>query len=147
MPDDDRIVQSIDIAAPASRVWDLVSEPGWFVNDGALVPHALDRDGDLIRLHDEVHGLFVLRVVALEPPRYAAFRWYLSADDPDGPSTLVEFRIDDVTPTSVTLTVVESGFASLPGDAAERRRRLDENTTGWELELALARDALEGPGA
>ena len=143
MSDNDRIEQTITIAAPAARVWDLVTEPGWFINDGALAPNHLDRQGDLTMVHHDVHGVFAIRTVSLDPLRYAAFRWYLSPDRLDGGSTLVEFTIEDATPSGVTLTVVETGFASLPEDAAARRVRYEQHDSGWRSQFALARAALE----
>lgn len=141
----DTIEQSVRIAAPAERVWELVSEPGWFANADALTPHRLERDGDLTTVHDPAHGPFAFRTVALEPPTYAAFRWLADAADPGGASTLVEFTL---TPYDggVELRVVESGFATLPGDARKRRAVYDENVDGWETELRLAQEHLEAGG-
>lgn len=34
----DRIDRSIDIDAPAGRVWDLVARPGWWINEGDVDP-------------------------------------------------------------------------------------------------------------
>ena len=144
MTDDvDIIERTVEINAPAERVWDLVAEPGWDINDGAIVAHRIDRDGDLSYVHDEKHGRFAFATVSLDRPRYAAFRWLDNPDAADSASTLVEFTITALAADSVTLTVVESGFASLPGSALDRRRRWEENTEGWTLELGLARGLLE----
>lgn len=40
----DRIERSIWIAADADRVWQLVSEPGWWVNDGRITEHRVEPD-------------------------------------------------------------------------------------------------------
>ncbi|MCK8613477.1 SRPBCC domain-containing protein [Gordonia sp. C13] len=138
----DRIEREIDIEASAERVWQLVSEPGWYINDNAITEHRIDRDGDLSTVHDPVHGAFVFRTVELDEPRYAAFRWLADATDPDSESTLVEFWITD-SGSGVTLRVVESGFASLSGSDAERRARFDGNVEGWKIELELACAHLE----
>ncbi|WP_236864247.1 hypothetical protein [Brevibacterium daeguense] len=157
----DRIERRTEISAPARTVWELISEPGWFINDGALVEHRLDDRGDgVTAVHDPVHGEFLIRTETLDPPRYAAFRWIAEPPDPDHdpagsgadgadrgapgqsappPSTLVEFWIEEAGDATCTLRVVESGFSSLPGSEAERRRQVEENTQGWEEELALAR--------
>ena len=140
----DRIEKSIRIEAPAERVWALIAEPGWYINDGMIVEHRIDRDGDMSTVHDPVHGAFLFRTVRLEPPRYAAFRWIADADDPDKGSTLVEFRIEDEADGAVRLHLAESGFDSLPGGAVARRRRFDENSTGWDTELEAARVTTEG---
>jgi hypothetical protein len=95
-------------------------------------------------VHDPVHGAFAFRTVELDEPRYAAFRWMADASNTDAASTLVEFWIEERSESSVVLRVVESGFASLPGDAQERRRQFDANTEGWRIELTLAKTHLEG---
>lgn len=144
---EDRIEREIEIDAPAERVWQLVSRPGWWVNDGEIVDHEIERIGDLDVVHDPRHGKFPIRTEHLDPPRYAAFRWM--AGEPgdqsyEGASTLTEFWIADRGDRGVTLRVVESGFAALESSTEDRRRRLDENTEGWELELAAARASVEG---
>ncbi len=139
----DRIEREISIDAPADRVWSLVSEPGWFINDKAITEHRIERNGDLSTIHDPVHGAFTFRTVELDEPRYAAFRWLADSSDPQSDSTLVEFWITP-SDSGVLLKVVESGFASLPGTEAERRARFDGNNEGWTIELELARTHLGG---
>ncbi|PYE12165.1 uncharacterized protein YndB with AHSA1/START domain [Williamsia limnetica] len=139
----DRIEKQIDIDAGAERVWSLISEPGWYINDKTITEHRIERSGDVDIVHDPVHGAFAFRTVTLDPPKYAAFRWIADPDKTDGPSTLVEFWIDETGSNSVVLKVVESGFASLPGDAAERRKKFDDNTEGWTIELGVAKSHLE----
>jgi uncharacterized protein YndB with AHSA1/START domain len=135
----DRVERQIEISASAERVWELVSRPGWFINDGELRDHVVRVDGDVNVVVDPVHGEFRLRTESLEPPRYAAFRWLGEGEG----STLVEFTISP-RPDGVMLTVAESGFDSLPGDDVERRHRLEENYQGWVQELEVARTVCEG---
>lgn len=143
----DTIERSIDIDAPAESVWDLVSEPGWFINGGQIVEHVIERlDDHRAVVHDETVGRFTVETVQLDPPRYASYRWE-SGEKLDGtayemPSTLVEFFISDRA-GGVTLRVVESGFASWDADTVKRRRSFDENSEGWEAELAEAKRVLE----
>ncbi|MET0694044.1 MAG: ATPase [Propionibacteriaceae bacterium] len=139
----DRIEREITIDAAASRVWTLIAEPGWYINDGKIIDHRIEPSGDVDIVHDPVHGAFAIRTVTLDEPRYAAFRWLTDATKPDSASTLVEFWIEETSPTSVVLKVAESGFASLPGDAASRRKQLEDNTSGWKLELGLAQQHLQ----
>lgn len=139
----DRIERQIAIEAPAARVWKLVSEPGWYINDEQITPHRIERRGDLEIVHDPHHGAFAFVTVELDEPRYAAFRWLTDVDAPDGSSTLVEFRIEETSPTSVVLTVVESGFASLTESAQARRSRYDDHVGGWRVEMALAKRHVE----
>jgi len=142
----DRIERQIDISATAERVWELISRPGWYINDGAVIEHRIDRSGDLDVVHDPVHGSFPIRTVRLDPPRYAAYRWAstTAGTSPDGDSsTLVEFWIEDNAAGGVTLRVVESGFSALAVSADERRRSFDGNTEGWRIELAAAKSFVE----
>ncbi|GAB2640356.1 SRPBCC domain-containing protein [Prescottella soli] len=139
----DRIEREIAIDAPAARVWKLVSEPGWYINDERIVTHRIERRGDFDVVHDPDHGAFAFATVELDEPRYAAFRWFTDVEAPDGASTLVEFRIEEISPTSVVLRVTESGFASLPEGAAERRSRYDDHVGGWRIEMALAKSHVE----
>lgn len=143
----DEIVRSIRIAADAQTVFDIVSEPGWFINDGTYREHSIDSDGTTARVTDPVHGTFEIGIVELDPPRHAVFRW-LGGDAgaiADAPQNIVAFTIepDD---DGVVLTVRETGFASLDADAVDRRRRFEENSAGWEEELLVARDRARDRG-
>jgi len=141
----DEIVRSIRIEAPAATVWDLVSEPGWFINDGRWTDHEITTEGDVSRVVDPVHGEFAIRTVELDPPRRAVFRWLggQAGSVDEFPSNTIEFTIE-TEGAGVLLTVRETGFAGLSTDAAVRRRRFEENTEGWGVELGLARSRAEG---
>ncbi len=136
----DRVERQVDIAAPPERVWELVTRPGWMINDGAIIDHEVERDGDVDVVHDTVHGTFRIRAERLEPHSYAAFRWL--AGEGEG-STLMEFWIEERDAGGVTLRVAESGFSTLSGSEADRRRLLEETISGWELELSAARSYLD----
>lgn len=144
--DNDRIERSIDIDAPAERVWTLICEPGWWINSGTIRPHEISTEGDVSVVTDPEHGTFRIRTEQLGPPRYAAFRWLGgSADgDSDSPTSLVEFWIEDRLPSGVTLRVVESGLAALDDTAEAAATRYEENSAGWEQELAAARTSIVG---
>lgn len=141
----DEIERSIRIAASPQQVWDVISEPGWFINDGEPRAHEVIRDGDQVRVTDPVHGSFVLRVEVEDPPHRSVVRWLGGdAGEIDERSTnTVEFTITP-DPDGCVLTVRERGFASLDEDARARRRRYEENTAGWIEELALAQRVAEG---
>lgn len=141
----DEITRSIHIAADAATVWDIVSEPGWFINDGEWTDHEVTTDGDVSRVVDPVHGEFHIGTVELDPPHRAVFRWLggkVGALE-DTPANTVEFTIRP-DGDGVVLTVKETGFAALDADAIERRRRFEENSEGWGIELDVARRRAEG---
>jgi len=142
----DRIERSIRIAADADRVWQLVSEPGWWVNDGRITVHRVEPDGDVATVHDPVHGAFPIRTVALDAPRYAAFRWLAAgggARAVENQSTLIEFWVEEQPGGGVLLRVVESGLEALDTTEDQRRRDLEDHTEGWELELTAVRSFLD----
>jgi uncharacterized protein YndB with AHSA1/START domain len=142
----DEIRQSIEIDAPIERVWELVSEPGWWINDGELQEHQVSLtaqpDGTLIaEVRGHGAGVWRLIVVELIENEYAAFRWapHAAADrDASGPtgSTLVEFTLRQAS-DRVVVEVVESGFAALGISPEKIAANHADNTEGWAQELAL----------
>lgn len=148
----DHIERETTIAAPASRVWRLVMEPGWWINDGAVTEHHIEPDGpDRVIVHDPAYGAFAVERVEERPEEYVAFRWYsgASATRRTGPltadtATLVEFFVTAEGPETTRLRVAETGFAHLDEDARERRQMFEDNASGWVEELAAARRHVEG---
>jgi uncharacterized protein YndB with AHSA1/START domain len=133
----DRIEQTITIHAPLDRVWELVSEPGWWVPSAVVAP-ADHTPGHQVVRESERWGRFPVEVVRVEPRSYAAFRWASSAPGAElgpGNTTLVEFHVQPAA-DAVLVTVVESGFAKLDGAAADRERARKDNTGGWQEELS-----------
>lgn len=130
----DSVERHVDIDASPERVWELLTRPGWFVNDGEIVAHDVEDLGDGVHLvTDPVHGSFRIERVALEPHTRAAFRWHRGIDA-DDPATLVEFHLEE-RPAGVRLTVVESGLQGLGAD----RRLREQQAQRWSEELATAR--------
>jgi uncharacterized protein YndB with AHSA1/START domain len=138
----DRIDRTIDIDAPADRVWDLVTRPGWWINEGEVDPEPdLQVDGSTTVVRHPTYGEFRLETVTSRPPSYVAFRW-LDGDSDAG--TLVEFQI---TPRDggVTLAVAESGFSRLGKPRADWLKQREGNVAGWAEELQAARRYVEQP--
>jgi len=136
----DRIDRTIDIDAPAGRVWDLVTRPGWWINEGDVDPEPdLQVDGSLTVVRHPTYGEFRIETIASRPPSYVAYRW-LDGDSDAG--TLVEFEI---TPRDggVTLAVAESGFSRLGKPRERWVKHREDNDTGWAEELAAARRYVE----
>ncbi len=136
----DRIDRSIDIDASVERVWDLVSRPGWWINEGAVDPAPdLVVTGDDAVLRHPAHGEFRLRVLASRPPSYISYRW---VDPGSDAGTLVEFWIEPRA-GGVTLRVAESGFSGLGKERADWLAHREGNVEGWTSELAAARTWVE----
>jgi uncharacterized protein YndB with AHSA1/START domain len=80
-------------------------------------------------------------VEEVSPPSRFSYRWEPSQTPSGGPTTLVEFELEEI-PGGTRLSLVESGFASLPGESRQ------ENEFGWDEELGHLRTfLLEKAGA
>ncbi|SHH11067.1 Activator of Hsp90 ATPase homolog 1-like protein [Jatrophihabitans endophyticus] len=143
----DRIEKSIDIDAPASTVFALVSRPGWWINNGEVDAEAdLRRDGDVWVVTHPEHGEFRFETIESTPPSYVAHRWHHRLpDDGVDRATLVEFRIEDRPGGGVRLSVVESGFSLLHKPREQWLADRADNDRGWDTELAAARDFVTAP--
>lgn len=142
----DTIERQVEIDAPMDRVWALVSEPGWWINEGSIRPHRLEERGDHVVVHDEKHGAFPIEVVESRQPEYIAFRWLAAEDQAhaaDHIETLVEFTLEE-RDGRVLVRVVESGFAT-NGTATDEQRLAShsDNSEGWGIEMAALRTHLE----
>jgi len=151
----DTIERDIFIAAPVEKVWELVSVPGWWINDGAIDLNSVERlaDDRAVVHHADAGDLRVERLEA-EAPRTATFRWLVSGAEgrrPDAAedqflSTRVTFTLTPE-PGGTRLAVTESGFATAAMDEKARGRAHADNSEGWEIELGAARAYLEAPPA
>jgi uncharacterized protein YndB with AHSA1/START domain len=149
----DTIERDIFIAAPVEKVWELVSVPGWWINDGTLDLDTVERlaDDRAVVHHSDAGDLLVERLAA-DAPRTATFRWLVSGAEvrrPDAAQdqflyTRVTFTLTPE-PGGTRLAVTESGFATAAMEENARRRAYADNCAGWELELDAARAYLEIP--
>jgi uncharacterized protein YndB with AHSA1/START domain len=137
----DRIEKTVVLSAPRSRVWRaLTTAPefgSWFgvKFEGAFAPGKAIEGRITIPGYD--HLTLEVTVQALEPEHLFSYRWHPYAVDPavdysGEPTTLVEFRLEDV-PGGTRLTVVESGFDAIP--AARRADAFRMNDQGWAGQL------------
>ena len=147
----DSIQRELILPVPRARVWAALTEPrglsAWF-GSTAAVDLRLGGTVTFFWEGEQFTNTGVIEVV--EPLRRFAFRWHVhdgkdSVSPPDGPTTRVEFILDDH-PEGTRLLLVESGFASLPW---KYRGARDRNTRGWEQELSelegyLAEEGAEG---
>ncbi|MGI8946574.1 MAG: hypothetical protein ACR2FV_01035 [Ornithinimicrobium sp.] len=143
----DRIEREIALDATSMRVWDLIARRGWWINEGRSWTCPPKSRVMSRRSGTPPTAPFRIQTVALEEPRYAAYRWLGGANDgaeqrsgaAETARTLVEFWIVEQAAGGVLLRVVESGLASLPGGPAAQRATYEENERGWRQELEAAR--------
>jgi uncharacterized protein YndB with AHSA1/START domain len=137
----DRIEKKIVLRAPRSRVWRAVTTAeefgAWFgvkltsaFAPGALVQGKITTPG-------YEHMTMDIAVERIEPETFFSYRWHPYAIDPKvdysgEPTTLVEFRLDDVA-EGTQLTIVESGFDQLP--ASRRSEAFRMNDGGWAAQM------------
>ncbi|PZN33227.1 MAG: vanillate O-demethylase oxidoreductase VanB [Proteobacteria bacterium] len=136
----DRIVKQVELQAPVSRVWRALTDHEefgqWFrvKLDGPFKPGALSTGQ--VTYPGYEHYPWRAVVERMEPERLFSFRWNdfdekSGLDISEQPSTLVEFRLEP-TDTGTRLTIIESGFESLPDH--RRLEVLRSNTEGWDIQ-------------
>ena len=134
----DEVRRTIEIRAPRERVWAALTQPEellrWFPTEHAAVDL---RPGGLASfVWDESADEAVVDVV--EPLSRFVFRSRPAGLD--RPYTTVSFELEEID-AGTKLTLVESGFTSLPDQIAERSR--GENDEGWREELEELKTYLE----
>ena len=138
----DRIERKILLRAPRSRVWRALSNAeefgAWFGVDfkGAAFAAGKAVKGRITYPGYE-HLVMEVRVERIVPERLLSWRWHPAAIDTavdysEEPTTLVVFELDDA-PGGVMLSVVESGFDSIP--EARRATAFRMNSSGWEEQM------------
>ena len=136
------VERSTLVRASRSKVWQAITNIAefskWFgvEAEGEFTPGAHVR---MVSTHEGYKGIeFFVDVVTMEAPEIFSWRWHPgSKQDGDEiakePMTLVEFRLTEAEGGTL-VTVVESGFDRL--SLARRTRVIEENTKGWEFQLA-----------
>ena len=137
----DRIERTVEIAHPPAKVWAaLTTAEGlgtWFGNEATIDL----RPGGEARMRWNEEGFTAeMRVERVEEPTVFGYTWQVYGLPEDDPRrTYVEFTLQPAG-AGTRLTVVESGFAQLPGDAY--RAAYDANAQGWASELGELVDYL-----
>lgn len=160
MSSSDRIEKRLTLRAPRSRVWQAISDAEqfgrWFgialvgsfapgktvtgkierLDEAAIVgfQKKLGLAPSKIRVPDP--DTVFCTVERVEPEHYFSFRWIpygidAEADPKNEPTTLVEFRLEEVAEGTL-LTIVESGFDRVPAHRRERAFRM--NDAGWSAQ-------------
>jgi uncharacterized protein YndB with AHSA1/START domain len=141
----DRIEREIMIHAPIARVWELVTEPGWWIGDGDRSGQQVRLEGNVAVVNDPRFGRFPVRVEDVRPQRYASFRWasgYPGDEPREGNSTLIEFWLSE-RDGGTQLRLVESGFASLEAPDDGKTRAVAGNIEGWRQQLDVLKGSAE----
>jgi uncharacterized protein YndB with AHSA1/START domain len=146
----DRIEKQILLRAPRSRVWRALTDArefgAWFrvklENDFAVGKSVVGN----ITYPGYEHLRFEATVEKMEPERLFSFRWHPAAVDPKvdyskEPTTLVELRLEEV-PEGTRLTVVESGFDSIPAGRRDEAFRMNDG--GWAEQVENIRKHVAG---
>jgi len=129
----DRIERTVQLAHPPAKVWAALTTAeglaAWFGDQAAIDL----RPGGQARMTWSGGHTTRIRVERVEEPAVFGFTWQISGLPEDDPRrTYVEFTLEPAG-EGTRLTVTESGFAQLPGEAF--RQAYDGNTEGWAKEL------------
>lgn len=140
----DLIEREVLIEASRERVWAALTDPahiaGWFGDEAEMDP----RPGGKAAFGWSDHGTYRAVVKRAEPPNMLSYRWarQIDTEPEEGNSTLVEFSLTDVF-AGTLLRVVETGFASLHATEVEQDKAVEDNTAGWQSELAELKEYAE----
>ncbi|TFB68644.1 ATPase [Cryobacterium glaciale] len=132
------VTRTVHIEASRTRVWKALTDPEvmvkWF-GDG--VEFAALEPGATGSIDWDDYGSFPIEITEVVPDGSFGFRWSgIPAEQLDEYSTHVRFTVADAGSGSGTdVTVIESGFDTLPGGTRYRRERLEQNREGWDVEL------------
>ena len=128
----DRIERTMTFGAEREDVWAAITEPEqiskWFGTEAEL---DLRPGGGGAFRWNEIEVRVTIEEVS--PPSRFSYRWEPSRTPSAGPTTLVEFELEEI-PGGTRLLLVESGFARLPAESRQ------ENELGWDEELGHLRD-------
>jgi uncharacterized protein YndB with AHSA1/START domain len=129
----DRIERTISVPQPPEKVWAAITTAEglgtWFGHKATVDL----RVGGVAQVTWDGGDSHELRIERLEPPRVLGWTWAifgLAEDDPR--RTYVEFTLEPDA-AGTRLTVVETGFAQLPGDL--HTGAYGGNVEGWQKEL------------
>ena len=154
----DKIEKQVTLRAPVARVWRAISDAGefgrWFgvkldgpfesgktvtgtfsekMSEAAIIEYQKKLGLGPSKLKLPTGPVVFCTVERVEPQKLFSFRWIpfgidAEADPSREPTTLVEFRLEEV-PEGTRLTIVESGFDRVPAHRRERAFRMNEG--GW----------------
>jgi len=128
------------IRAPRSRVWKAIADlnqfSAWFSvqAEGVFEPGARVRMTSTYKGHEGT--VFYMTIDEISPEHRFSWRWNpdaeLPREDTTAPTTLVEFRLEEVEGGTL-VTVTESGFDRV--DPAHRAKAFADNSEGWKIQM------------
>jgi uncharacterized protein YndB with AHSA1/START domain len=139
----DRIERTMELAHPPAKVWAaLTTAEGlgtWFGNEADIDL----RPGGAARMKWTDGYTVQMRVERVEEPAVFGFTWQIKGLPEDDPRrTYVEFTLQPAG-AGTRLTVVETGFAQLPGEV--HREEYEGHVQGWKSELGELASYLDAP--
>jgi uncharacterized protein YndB with AHSA1/START domain len=139
------VTRTVHIEAPRATVWTALTDPEtmakWF---GDSVAFTALEPGATGSIDWDDYGSFPIEITDVQPNSSFGFRWSgIPAEKLDEYSTHVLFTITDAS-SGTDVTVLESGFDTLPGGTRYRRDRLEQNREGWDVELDELVELFEG---
>ncbi|MGO4784920.1 SRPBCC domain-containing protein [Cryobacterium sp. W22_MBD10_FK3] len=139
------VTRTVHVEASRASVWEALSDPEvmvkWF---GDVVRFTALEPGATGSIEWDDYGSFPIEITEVVPGDSFGFRWSgIPAEKLDEYSTHVRFSLADAG-TGTDVTVIESGFETLPGGTLYRRDRLEQNREGWDVELDELVTLLEG---
>lgn len=139
--DNDRIVKTVELNAPVSRVWQALTDyeefGQWFRVDLDQPFEVGGKSTGQITCPGHEGVPWIAYIKRMVPERLFSFMWYdadvgAAEQLTDQPRMLVEFRLMEI-PKGTRLTITESGFSSLPD--ARRIELLRSNEEGWNIQV------------
>lgn len=144
--DEDKIIKTIDIKAPVSRVWLAITDyrqfGEWFkvkLNE----PFAPGSRSTGVTTYPGYEGYpWLATIEFVEPETLFSMHWHHDKVFPElpydqQPTTRVEFRLEAIA-GGTRLTIIESGFSALP--EAYRVSQIRSNTEGWNIQAVNIAD-------
>jgi uncharacterized protein YndB with AHSA1/START domain len=129
----DAIERQMTFELPRDTVWAAITDPDqlsrWF---GSRAELDLRPGGVGSFRWEDLDVTTIVTVEIVEPPVRFAYRWPPGGVEEGGPTTLVEFTLEEI-PGGTRLRVVESGFSQFA--PASRQG----NEFGWDAELGELR--------
>ena len=144
----DRIERTLVLPVPRQRVWDAITKPEHLAHWLGMVSDMDFRVGGAIHFTwENERSPYPGIIEVIEPEHRFAFRWSsYTIGNPKfrfvtAPTTLVEFTLEELA-NGTQLTLVESGFASLP-QTIPAEEVYQDNQHGWQLLLSELRTYLQ----